>query len=1036
MKMRPASDKLPDITLQTFACLDAWAALEPSINVYSQGFALFTKKMLDIFETCDESPAKKECEKLFQILIGERLAVAVTRASLRPQIQKNTNGRAYRIVAGAAILSGEHGRFGLPDWRVRDFFEYTLRSKVPIPPLYEFLIPFWSEVIGKPRTKGREAGGMSIAGGRAGTVLEKLIFISGMAFAKQLNTAYRKQKPEVDTAIGMVDVSLAVRLGDSIAFGIQTVSTAWNAFAILRCSLPDLEALVFPYCDVEPTTLKWIPLPSPHFVMQSEKNRFSPGRRVTTNASEAMELTRNLPNNVDSSLRYLTKEFLIDLYKLLQDQRLYKMKKGGSFSSIEQFQVERDKCLASRFDRLDQTKVESVNTFFQQKRGQQREVPNTFLRRKIVAPMRKRRRLNPIHSSNPVNINQKAIDVAAAAPSTTCNIPSAVEKLSRLQYEEVLRDFEKLAKPYACLYNCSFEDIIETEEHDNEVGSTTSRLRGEVQLVLSDPPYNIRSSQSRTGSHYDSFTKEDMKAFSKLISELLRPGGHAFIFCSSDQFPLWKRYLQRETISPETDDKAFSVDHQAFMVAYHPTYERGKPGRTSCDLNNGYDLAVHILKNGLRHDKERSMVNYDSFSYVGSDYAGFYNIINNVKGPLPGERIVRSESPARSSSFPQADNDRISSPASFTNFKGGSNMWRPEQKPIELCKELIARFTQPGDLVVDPCAGTYSVPIACQLLPGRRVFVGCELMLDCHKVCKRIFLKRFAQHVVSIGGIGFDSNMLVLAQKIVEYSAEVVEITSGLPKTDNWAAPPKLPQYQALPHHMSRYFANLWKDRTALSQIHGTIVGNWPPHLFGRLQRSIVDGALAAEAVALDLLVAPTTIQSDNVGLGVFAACLFEKDTIICPYYGTLVYHNLLRNKGKILQNRMYGNEGIMGVSINRFRHYAMQVPVSETSQDFSMVKDTIDDSKAICVVPAPFCVASFINDPKYVRGDRELEARISDTLQNPRQANVAFARERMVRSAKQLHDPFTLCVVALRTIQPGEELFADYDRADLNAGL
>ena len=46
-------------------------------------------------------------------------------------------------------------------------------------------------------------------------------------------------------------------------------------------------------------------------------------------------------------------------------------------------------------------------------------------------------------------------------------------------------------------------------------------------------------------------------------------------------------------------------------------------------------------------------------------------------------------------------------------------------KPVELQAELIEAVTNPGDLVVDPAAGAFSVLAACQ--QRNRVFLGCDI---------------------------------------------------------------------------------------------------------------------------------------------------------------------------------------------------------------------------------------------------------------------------------------------------------------------
>jgi site-specific DNA-methyltransferase (adenine-specific) len=47
---------------------------------------------------------------------------------------------------------------------------------------------------------------------------------------------------------------------------------------------------------------------------------------------------------------------------------------------------------------------------------------------------------------------------------------------------------------------------------------------------------------------------------------------------------------------------------------------------------------------------------------------------------------------------------------------GESEKIHPTQKPVELLKRLISIFTDPGDVVIDPCAGSGSTLIAAERL--------------------------------------------------------------------------------------------------------------------------------------------------------------------------------------------------------------------------------------------------------------------------------------------------------------------------------
>lgn len=61
---------------------------------------------------------------------------------------------------------------------------------------------------------------------------------------------------------------------------------------------------------------------------------------------------------------------------------------------------------------------------------------------------------------------------------------------------------------------------------------------------------------------------------------------------------------------------------------------------------------------------------------------------------------------------------------SWTELADGA--LHPHCKPIILTSKLIRAVTEPGDLVVDPCAGGYGVLEACKA--SGRNFVGCDIM--------------------------------------------------------------------------------------------------------------------------------------------------------------------------------------------------------------------------------------------------------------------------------------------------------------------
>jgi site-specific DNA-methyltransferase (adenine-specific) len=57
--------------------------------------------------------------------------------------------------------------------------------------------------------------------------------------------------------------------------------------------------------------------------------------------------------------------------------------------------------------------------------------------------------------------------------------------------------------------------------------------------------------------------------------------------------------------------------------------------------------------------------------------------------------------------------------------------WHPWQQSLGEFETLLDYFSQPGDLICDPCGGAFTTAVACRNR-GRR-FVGCDVEEDCVK---------------------------------------------------------------------------------------------------------------------------------------------------------------------------------------------------------------------------------------------------------------------------------------------------------------
>jgi adenine-specific DNA-methyltransferase len=70
-------------------------------------------------------------------------------------------------------------------------------------------------------------------------------------------------------------------------------------------------------------------------------------------------------------------------------------------------------------------------------------------------------------------------------------------------------------------------------------------------------------------------------------------------------------------------------------------------------------------------------------------------------------------------------------------WKYTGNKLHPTQKPLEVLMPLIEAFSSPGDIVLDPFAGSSSTLAAAQAL-GRR-YLGIEMDSDYHRIaCRRL----------------------------------------------------------------------------------------------------------------------------------------------------------------------------------------------------------------------------------------------------------------------------------------------------------
>ena len=758
-----------------------------------------------------------------------------------------------------------------------------------------------------------------------------------------------------------------------IAYAVQVAVRSWNSFA--KCFNYDTIAdMLGPFLlfsiDKESS------LPSVQATLEFNK-RSHPSNRTSISENDAFVEIQDIPRQEHAPEEYARQmlffkcasEFLKDVETITSSRRLHEIQKA--IESLPRSTEEPDAW--PEFKVFHANGREPAERFHEIIISNRSLLLNTNIVRSIL-----RKHDGGETSSSPSAPTTGEIPSAPALPNQDIGGKTSQE----IERAQEIMQFELDA--YIRMHACGFEEIVDCDF--DETGNCNT-LHSTAQLVLCDPPWNVRNED------HDKLDGSQMKPFIDVVSKVLRPGGHAIIFCSVQQFNDWSSEARKHK-TPDSRGKpelTFSVDLQPMSFHRDNSWVQSNPARSSCALHSNYDLAMHMKKNGLPYEQEKTIVNYRHFGHVKSTSLPYNNTMDNVKGPLQGERIM------------------------IRGNKGRSRQLRAEQKGLAFMMELIERFSQPGDQVVDLCAGTFSTGLACLLLPQYRSFVGCDNDLACVQVAKSHVYGRLANFIVH------DKPGFPVTTKLLESSKTVLNGEGTTVVEADWRPPANYPPYQYFPRHILLYASSTFQTQDYINYF-GVPIQNWNKIQSGNFESIPWEELRRAEATSLGLIIMQSEIKNSNAGLGVFAARDISKGEVVGYYYGTIVYHDLWNRKQV---TKTYG-DGVLGVTVGDYRKYGLMATV-ETS-NFPAVKDRIEDGKlAIHIVGAKFCVMTYINSPQYGRNDDDYERFIARSLPNPRKANVAFI-ENTAHNPQELVNYRLIPVEALCEIHSGDELYVDYN--------
>lgn len=174
------------------------------------------------------------------------------------------------------------------------------------------------------------------------------------------------------------------------------------------------------------------------------------------------------------------------------------------------------------------------------------------------------------------------------------------------------------------------------------IASTSAAIVGEVQLIPTYIPYNIRRNANAPHSLYDSFRGSEMDSLAEVVAERLRSGGRADIFCSIQHLEKLKFILNDYTHDQHGGtgiDPVFLVKNGPYIFSNTPCRSHFTPAQP-CNLQNATEFARHVKKNGLNLAEEKKMANYRIFNHDHSTYPEHRNIVDNIV-PLTFSEQVR-----------------------------------------------------------------------------------------------------------------------------------------------------------------------------------------------------------------------------------------------------------------------------------------------------------------------------------------------------------------------------------------------------------
>ena len=349
----------------------------------------------------------------------------------------------------------------------------------------------------------------------------------------------------------------------------------------------------------------------------------------------------------------------------------------------------------------------------------------------------------------------------ASANTNTNSQQSLNESMNKLQVDSkqqssnAILEQEKLEqeKKFIEENTAKFTERFKVENSDciawMKDESNKKNFKGSIQLILTDPPFNILKDEKTKLQRQDDYINENnMKEFVTESYHYLSDDGTAIIYCHFLQVALWWNLFD--------DDKRWVVERNPVYVALGPN-QLQKTKRTY-NLQNVVYMAViaHKSREYYRELDSKSPATVDSlrekFKYPSwcnllpgvskpTNYLRFPVDSNNNNGDIKDSSCENElDSPIE---IDEDENVAMEIDSENSNPNPKQKQVKPpavrvQEKSSDFWRIFIKAYTKPDSWILDPYAGTMSLGLDC-IKYGRK-YIGIEVDTKCYKLAvERLF---------------------------------------------------------------------------------------------------------------------------------------------------------------------------------------------------------------------------------------------------------------------------------------------------------